>query len=39
VAMLTREHLQAVFGVSLHAVSLLPDYHTQKGLSHSGEQI
>ncbi len=31
--MLTREHLQAVFGVSLHAVSLLPDYHTKERVS------
>jgi len=28
--MLTRERLQAVFGVSLHDASLLPDYHIQE---------
>jgi len=31
-AMLTREHLQAVFGVPLHAGSLLPEYQTKSGL-------
>jgi len=37
-AMLTQEHLQAVFGVSLHAVSLLPDYHTKERVSHAGKR-
>jgi len=35
-AMLTRERLQAVFGVPLHAVSLLPEYYTQKEVLHAG---
>jgi len=37
-AMLTRERLQAVFGVSLHAASLLPDYHAKERVSHAGKR-
>jgi len=38
VVMLTRERLQAVFGVSLQAASLLPDYHTKERVSHAGKR-
>jgi len=38
VAMLTRERLQAVFRVPLHAVSLLPEYYTQKEVLHAGKR-
>jgi len=37
-AMLTRERLQAVFGVSLHAGSLLPEHHTKEKVSHAGKR-